>query len=1029
LLPAPTIDPPTGKGINVRRPLLLSVYLFGLSFVLLQFVPLPAAVNKKKENRRSVGIEKRTLWTTSRVVGTPDPPPPYRTERAFPKLKFSEPLDMVRAPESDRLFVVERYGKIFSFRNNVQTEKSELFLDLGKVIYGLAFHPKFRKNGYFYVTYIINPKGELPLGTHLSRFQVKRGNPLEGDPQTEKLLLEWPSGGHNGGCLQFGPDGYLYVATGDSGHISDQRLTGQDLSNLPGSILRIDVDHPDPKKAYGVPKDNPFLKVEGARSEIWAYGFRQPWKMSFDRATGDLWAGNVGSDLWEMIYLIERGGNYGWSVMEGNHPFRPERKRGPTPILPPIVEHDHAGFRSITGGYVYHGSRLKELKGAYIYGDYDTGRIWMLRYDREKKKVVENKELVDSSLRLVGFAEDSAGELYLLDYVSGEISRLIANPTNPANATTDFPRKLSDTGLFASVRNHVPAAGLIPYSVVAPQWSDGATKERFLALPGQSQIEFETLIYPQPAPGSPPGWKFPNGTVLVETIFLEMEKGNAASRRRLETRILHHERLTGIDKLGDQYWHGYTYVWNDEQTDADLLEDPKGKDRTFTIRDSSAPGGRRQQTWRFPSRVECAVCHNMAAKYVLGVQTLQINRDHDYGDIEANQLTTLEHLGIFTNPLPHPAEDLPSLVDYRDTTQKIDRRARSYLHANCSHCHRKWGGGNAEFQLLATFELSETGTVGVRPRQGNFYISHAKIFAPGDPYRSIAFYRMAKLGAGRMPRIGSSVVDEEGLKLLYHWISQLSVTDAEERDVIKGARAETAADMKSLRTNTSSPDERAKLIDGLFASTGAAFQLAWTLDDEAFSEMVRQEVITKAAAHSAGHIRDLFERFLPEEKRTKRLGTVFQPEQILAQPGDIDRGRKFFFEAAGVQCRNCHTIHGKGKEVGPDLSEIGKKFNRSQLLESILDPSKKIDPKYLVYVVETTAGRIESGQLEKKTADEVILKSAENKLIRIKASDVELMVAQQKSLMPDLLLRDMTALQVADLTAFLSSLKKKPPKP
>src|SRR5439155_11331399 len=221
----------------------------------------------------------------------------------------------------------------------------------------------------------------------LSRFHVLPGEPPRCDMKSEQVLLEWPSGGHNGGCLKFGLDGFLYVATGDSSGIADLYQTGQNLGVVSGKILRIDVDKPDAGRPYGIPKDNPFVARPGTRAEIWAYGLRQPWKMSFDSATGDLWTGNVGQDLWEQIYRIERGGNYGWSVLEGSHPFRPERERGPTPILMPVVEHDHANFRSITGGFVYHGWRLKELAGAYIYGDYDTGRIWMLLYDRQKNAV------------------------------------------------------------------------------------------------------------------------------------------------------------------------------------------------------------------------------------------------------------------------------------------------------------------------------------------------------------------------------------------------------------------------------------------------------------------------------------------------------------------------------------------------------------------------------------------------------------------------------------------------------------------
>ncbi len=358
--------------------------------------------------------QQRPLWTTSRIAGSPDPQPPYRTRVAFPELKFDEPLAVTSAPGSDRLFVAERYGKIFSFENKAQAQTSDLLLDVGKVVYGLAFHPQFQRNGYFYVTYVLDDKKEEPKGTRVSRFQVRRDNPIRAEQDSEKVLLEWPSGGHNGGCLRFGPDGYLYVATGDSSGIADQYKNGQDISNLSGAILRIDVDHQDEGRKYRIPADNPFVDVEGARGEIWAYGLRQPWKFAFDRQTGDLWTGNVGQDLWEQVFVIQRGGNYGWSVMEGSHPFRPERSRGPTPFVPPIVEHDHAEFRSITGGYVYHGSRLTELRGAYIYGDYDTGKIWMLRYDREKKQVTEQRELLDSTLRLVGFAEDRQGEVFLV---------------------------------------------------------------------------------------------------------------------------------------------------------------------------------------------------------------------------------------------------------------------------------------------------------------------------------------------------------------------------------------------------------------------------------------------------------------------------------------------------------------------------------------------------------------------------------------------------------------------------------------
>ena len=961
-----------------------------------------------------VGLaQQRPLWTTSRIAGSPDPQPPYRTRVAFPELKFDEPLAVTSAPGSDRLFVAERYGKIFSFENKGQTQTSDLLLDVGKVVYGLAFHPQFQRNGYFYVTYVLDDKKEEPKGTRVSRFQVRRDNSNRAELGSEVVLLEWPSGGHNGGCLRFGPDGYLYVATGDSSGIADQYKNGQDISNLSGAILRIDVDHQDEGRRYRIPADNPFVEVEGARGEIWAYGLRQPWKFAFDRQTGDLWTGNVGQDLWEQVFVIQRGGNYGWSVMEGSHPFRPERSRGPTPFVPPIVEHDHAEFRSITGGYVYHGSRLTELRGAYIYGDYDTGKIWMLRYDREKKQVTEQRELLDSTLRLVGFAEDRKGEVFLVDHISGRIYQLEKNPD--FGVRVDFPRKLSETGLFASVAEHRPAVGVLPYQVAAEQWSDGATKERFLALPHDSQIEFDGITYPQPAPGAPHGWKFPDGTVAVETISMEMEVGKPASRRRLETRILHYEKLSGDENVGDQFWRGYTYVWNDEQTDAVLLEDTLGRDLKLKIKDRAAPNGVRTQTWRLPSRAECTVCHNMAAKYVLGINTLQINRDiaHDGG--RENQLAMFQRLGLFSEDLPSTPEQLPHLVDPHDDSQELNARGRSYLHANCSHCHRKWGGGNGEFLLLSTVKLEEMGVANVKPEQGGFFLSDAQLIDPGHPYRSVLLYRTSKLGPGRMPRIGSLVVDRQGVALLHDWIAGLSAPEKPADPI-----APTLTQLRQARQDS----DRQRLIDQLLGTTGGALRLLHALQREQLGKRVGEQVVSRGAGHQAAHVRDLFEQFLPEEQRVQRLGSVIRPEVILALEGDAQRGRKFFLEAAGVQCRNCHKVQSKGADVGPDLSEIGKKYkDRGKLLDTILYPSREIEPKYRTYLLETVDGQVFTGLLLKKDAETVVLKDAKNKVMTYDAADVEQLVPQQQSLMPDLLLRDMTKEQVADLLAFLESLR------
>ena len=389
----------------------------------------------------------------------------------------------------------------------------------------------------------------------------------------------------------------------------------------------------------------------------------------------------------------------------------------------------------------------------------------MLRYDARTKKVTEHRELAKSRLRIVAWGQDAEGEVYALNFIDGGIYELSLAP-KVATAQVAFPRKLSETGLFKDTMALTPETGLIPYSVNAELWSDGATKERYIAIPGNAKIEFETVTYPQPAPGSVPGWRFPDGTVLVKTFFLETEPGK---KTRLETRLLVAQRYGGTEEYGDQVWNGYTYIWNADQTDAELA-DIRGADREYTLKTA---GGEKKQKWHFPSRAECTMCHTVTAKYALGVNTAQMNRDHYYGGIIANQLATLEHIGIFDRKLPKPPDQLEKLADYRDKREKLDDRARAYLHANCSHCHRKWGGGNAEFQLLHTLPLQEMGIVDTKPGQGTFELNDPRILVPGGPERSMMLHRMTRLGLGRMPHIASNVVDDEAVKLIHDWIAAM----------------------------------------------------------------------------------------------------------------------------------------------------------------------------------------------------------------------------------------------------------------
>ncbi len=699
---------------------------------------------------RPYGIDQRVLWTNERIIGSPNPPPPFRVRQTFTKLKILCPIGVVREPGTDNLLLIHQmvawsgHGKILRIKDDPNTDQTEELLNLDGIAYGVAFHPNYEKNGYLYVG-DNGPMAKQPKKTRVTRYTIDRKPPYKVIPGSAKVIIEWASDGHNGGDLAFGNDGMLYVTSGDGTSDSDTNIVGQDLTKLLSKVLRIDVDHPDPGKEYSVPKDNPFLDVPGARPETWAYGFRNPWRIHIDKRTGDVWVGQNGQDLWEQAFLVQRGANYGWSVTEGSHPFYPERKRGPTPISPPTVEHHHSEFRSLTGGVTYYGDKYPELRGAYIYGDWSTGKIWGVKHDNGK--VTWHKELASTTLQITGFGIDTHGELLIADHGGGYYQ---LEPWPKDYKPVKFPTKLSDTGLFTSVPNHQPHPGLIPYSVNAPLWSDGADKERYIALPGDAKIEFSTNR----------GWNCPDLTVLVKTFSLPVGK---EGKKRIETRLLTRQ---------DGQWYGYSYLWNDEQTDADLVA-AEGIDKVYEVRDAAAPGGIRRQTWHYPSRTECMVCHSRAANWVLGLSELQMNKVHDYGKVQDNQLRTLEHIGVFKDKLPKRPEELRRLVDPYDPKEDLDKRARSYLQANCAQCHVEAGGGNAQIDLEFTTNHRRMKLIDVKPLHDTFGIPNAKLVAPGDPERSVLLQRVARRGAGQMPQLATAVVDREGVQLLTEWIRQL----------------------------------------------------------------------------------------------------------------------------------------------------------------------------------------------------------------------------------------------------------------
>ncbi len=368
-------------------------------------------------------------------------PLPIKTTLAFPDLQWAgwKPEDdrgritalrpIVLPPAGDgsnRVFVATQHGVIHVFPNDLKARATQVFLDLrDKVSYddnqneegflGLAFHPQYKKNGEFFVFYTLKkPK----LTNVICRYRVRPDDPNRADPASEEELLriQKPFWNHDGGTLCFGPDGYLYIAVGDGGAANDPFNHGQDLTKIFGKVLRIAVDHKADGKPYAVPKDNPFVSKEGARPEIFAYGVRNLWRMAFDRETGVLWASDVGQNLYEEIDLITRGGNYGWRVREALHPFTSKGSGPRADLIDPIWEYHHDVGKSNTGGFVYRGKELPELRGLYLYADYVSNKIWALKYDEAKRRVVANRRIPDPNRPILSFGEDEQGEVYFMTY-------------------------------------------------------------------------------------------------------------------------------------------------------------------------------------------------------------------------------------------------------------------------------------------------------------------------------------------------------------------------------------------------------------------------------------------------------------------------------------------------------------------------------------------------------------------------------------------------------------------------------------
>lgn len=726
----------------------------------------------------------RVAATTLRLPQNP-PAYTYTTDRAFPSISFNQPIAIVSPPgETNRLFILEKPGRIRVIPDlAATTPTASTFLDLTTLVgddsseqglLALAFHPQFATNGYFYVWFTLRTTTTAGTGQHnrLARFRVSATNPNLGDLASQQPLISQldQAGNHNGGELAFGPDGYLYLSLGDEGGANDQFQNSQRIDrDFFAGLLRIDVDQkagnlaPNPHAAvhagtYSVPSDNPFVGAtsfngsavtpSAVRTELWATGLRNPWRMAFDSATGVLWCADVGQGAREEISLIERGGNYGWSYREGTLAGPRANPPAAANFLPPIWEYSHSEGESITGGFVYRGSSYAGLAGHYLFADYGSGRIWSLRPEGTNRVGADRVQQIAADAGIVSFGlNPRTGEVLLADIAEGTIKRIVAN-LSPGG--TPLPPTLTETGAFTNIATLAPAPGVVAYEPNASFWSDYAKKRRWFALPNTSG----TFGF-----SSAGNWSLPAGAVWVKHFDLELTRGDPTTTRRVETRFL-------VKTAASIY--GVTYRWNDAQTEATLVPD-EGASQNFTITES---GTTRSQTWRFPSRTECITCHTDVGGQALSFNTRQLNRDFTFPGGPANQIAALAQAG-YLNTSSTPA-GLAALVDPSDGSKPTEARTRSYLDVNCAQCHQPGGAAPGVWDARHATPLSLANIINgaLIDNQGD---STNRVLVPGDAAHSQLLARVTATSALRMPPLASTERDPLAASLLTQWIADLAV--------------------------------------------------------------------------------------------------------------------------------------------------------------------------------------------------------------------------------------------------------------
>ena len=714
----------------------------------------------------TVGLDARPGNTTCVAPARPQAGTgALQAARVFPNLSFNLPVGLYQAPgDSSRWFVIEQQsGLVKTFANDASANTATTFLNLSSRIriddemglLGLAFHPNWPTTPEVFVYYSVAGNTD-PVHNRISRFTSTDGG-TSLDPTSEQIVLELTKNqndhNHNGGNLAFGPDGrYLFAGVGDGGGGGDPNNNAQNRNVLFGKMLRIDVNGTG--AGYNIPSDNPFVgnakcttgSSTGSTScpEIFAYGLRNPWRWSFDKSTGALWAGDVGQDQIEEVDVVTKGSNYGWHIREGGQCFSPSSGcastgAGGEPLVGPLFQYNHSVGNAVTGGYVYRGSAMPSMVGRYFFADYVSSRLFVVQPPSPlTASTPQSLGTADAVLtvpdNVTSFGQGNDGELYAVGY-GGGLYKL--QMTAATGAVDTIPALLSQTGCVSASDARQPASGLIPFTPNAPFWSDGADKLRWLAVPDG------TSITPQAATR----WTPPNGTVLMKSFKL--------NDQLIETRLLM--------RHPDGVWAGYTYEWNAAQTDATRVVGGKTK----------AMGG---QTWIYPSETDCLTCHTQVAGRTLGLETAQLNGAITYPTTgrSANQITTLNAIGILSPTIAGDTSALPAYVDPHGSAGTVEQRARAFLHANCSQCHQPNGPTPVALDLRYTTALAQTGACNVTPTSGDLGLTNAMLIAPGAPDSSVLLSRVNRRDASAMPPLGSNLVDTASVAVLRQWIQGLT---------------------------------------------------------------------------------------------------------------------------------------------------------------------------------------------------------------------------------------------------------------